>query len=170
VTSFLYKLPFLESSEGWIHTALADWQVGGIYTLESGSPFTINLSTDNANNGQPTPSQRPNYVCDPNDGPKTTAQWFTTSCFATPAPLAYGTAGRDTVIGPGTNNFDATFQKDFPIQETIKLQFRADIFDFFNHPNFKQPNRIFTATPSNFGTISGANDPRIMQFSLRLAF
>ena len=71
---------------------------------------------------------------------------------------------------PGLNNFDATFQKDFALQEGIQLQFRADMFDFFNHPNFKQPNRIFTATPSNFGTISGANDPQIMQFILRLAF
>ncbi|MGH9681184.1 MAG: hypothetical protein ACRD4Y_14650, partial [Candidatus Acidiferrales bacterium] len=93
-----------------------------------------------------------------------------TACFATPAPYTYGSAGRDIVFGPGTNNFDATFQKDFAIQENIKLQFRADMFDFFNRPNFKQPNRIFTANTSNFGTISGANDPRIMQFSLRLAF
>ena len=52
----------------------------------------------------------------------------------------------------------------------MQLQFRADIFDFFNHPNFNQPNRIFTATPSAFGSISSAQDPRIMQFSLRLAF
>ncbi|HVA95086.1 MAG TPA: carboxypeptidase regulatory-like domain-containing protein [Candidatus Dormibacteraeota bacterium] len=170
VSSFLYQLPLLKHSEGWIHAVLADWQVGGIYTLESGSPFTVNLSTDNANNGQPVQSQRPDYVCDPNNGPKTTAEWFTTSCFAMPAALAYGTAGRDTVTGPGLNNFDATFQKDFSLREGIQLQFRADMFNFFNHPNFKQPNRIFTETPSNFGTISGANDPRIMQFSLRLAF
>jgi len=172
VTNFLYQLPFLKSSEGWIHTAFAGWQVGGIYTLESGSPFTVNLSTDVANNGEPlsAPSQRPNLVCDPNNGPKTTAQWFTTTCFATPAQFTYGNAGRDIIIGPGTNNIDATFQKDFPIRESIKLQFRADMFDVLNHPNFKQPNRIFTATPSSFGTIPGANDPRIMQFSLRLAF
>jgi hypothetical protein len=170
VTSFLYELPFLRNSKGWMNAAFADWQVGGIWTLQSGSPFTINLSTDNANNGQPIPSQRPNQICDPNQGPKTTAQWFNTSCFAMPAPLAYGTAGRDTVVGPGTNNFDATVQKDFPFSESVKLQFRADMFNFFNHPNFKQPNRIFTATPSNFGTISAANDPRITQFSLRLSF
>jgi Carboxypeptidase regulatory-like domain len=172
VTSFLYQLPFLEDSEGWIHAAFADWQVGGIWTIESGSPFTVNLSTDVANNGEPlsAPSQRPNVVCDPNSGPKTTAQWFNTSCFATPAQYAYGNAGRDIVTGPGIENFDATFQKNFPIRETTQIQFRADIFDFFNHPNFNQPNRIFTATPSAFGSISSALDPRIMQFSLRLAF
>ncbi len=172
VTSFLYRLPFLQDSEGWIHTAFADWQAGGIWTIESGSPFTVNLSTDVANNGVPlsAPSQRPNLVCDPNSGPKTTAEWFNTSCFATPAAFTYGSAGRDIVTGPGIDNFDATFQKNFPFWESTQLQFRADIFDFLNHPNFNQPNRIFTATPSAFGSISSALDPRIMQFSLRLAF
>ncbi len=172
VTSFLYQLPFLSDSEGWIHAAFADWQVGGIWTLESGSPFTVNLSTDVANNGEPlsAPSQRPNLLCDPNNGPKTTAEWFDTSCFATPAQFTYGSAGRDIVIGPGINDFDATFQKNFPIRENMQLQFRADMFDFFNHPNFNQPNRIFTATASSFGSISSAQDPRIMQFSLRFAF
>jgi hypothetical protein len=172
VTSFLYQLPFLKSSEGWIHAAFADWQAGGIWTLESGSPFTVNLSTDVANNGEPlsAPSQRPNLICDPNKGPKTTAEWFNTACFVTPAPYTYGNAGRDIVIGPGTNDFDATLQKNFVFRESRQLQFRADIFNFFNHPNFNQPNRIFTTGPSNFGTISSANDPRIMQFSLRYAF
>ena len=170
VTSFLYQLPFLKDSEGWTHSALADWQIGGIYMLESGAPFTVNLSTDNANNGTPVPSQRPNLVCNPNGGPQTVQEWFNISCFQAPPLLAYGSAGRDIVFGPGINNFDVTFQKDFSIRENINMQFRADMFDFFNHPNFQQPNRIFTATSSNFGSISSANDPRIMQFSLRLAF
>jgi hypothetical protein len=170
LVSFLYQLPFLKQSEGWIHTVFADWQAGGIWTLESGSPFTVNLPFDNANNGTPVMSQRPDLICDPNNGPKTPAEWFDTSCFVTPPPLAYGNAGRDIVTGPGTNNFDATFQKEFPLRETMKLQFRADIFNFFNHPNFNQPNRIFTAASSNFGSISSAQDPRQMQFSLRLAF
>ena len=178
VTSFLYQLPFLNNSEGWMHAALADWQVGGIWTIESGSPFTVNLTSDTANNGEPTGSQpniseRPNLVCDPNSGPKTPAQWFNTSCFAAPAAYTYGNAGRDIVTGPGLNNFDATFQKNFAIREHVQLQFRADLFDFFNHPNFNQPNRFFqpsTATPFTFGTITSASDPRVVQFSLRLAF
>jgi hypothetical protein len=170
VASFLYELPFLKEANGWVRTAFAGWQVGGIWTIESGSPFTVNLSTDNANNGTPVQSQRPNLACNPNNGPKTTAQWFSTSCFVMPAPLAYGNSGRDNVIGPGIDDFDASFQKEFLIREGINLQFRAEMFDFFNHPNFNQPNRMFTATASNFGTISSAQDPRVMQLSLRLAF
>jgi hypothetical protein len=178
VTSFLYELPFLKNAEGWKHAALGGWRVGGIYTLESGSPFTVNLTSDVANNGEPTATQsniseRPNLICNPDIGPKTPAQWFNTSCFAAPAAFTYGNAGRDIVTGPGTNNFDATFQKNFAIRESVQLQFRADIFDFFNHPNFNQPNRFYqppTAQPFTFGTITSANDPRVTQFSLRLAF
>lgn len=170
VANFLYTIPAFKGSEGWLRTALAGWHIGGIWTLESGSPYTVNLPNDNANNGTPVPSQRPNLICDPNNGPKTVAQWFNTSCFVNPPALAYGNAGRDIVIGPGLNDFDATFQKEFRIHEHAQLQFRADIFDFFNHPNFNQPNRIFTANKSNFGTISSAQDPRVMELSVRLAF
>jgi len=174
VTNFLYRIPFLKNSEGWIHTAFGDWQVGGIWTLQSGAPFTVNLSTDVANNGEPlsAPSQRPNLVCNPNSGPKTTAEWFNTSCFVTPAPFTYGDAGRDIVTGPGLDDFDATLQKEFPVRENMNLQFRLDVFDFFNHPNFNAPvgaGRTYSASTS-FGAITSANDPRDMQFSLRLAF
>jgi hypothetical protein len=174
VTNFLYQIPFLKGSQGWMHTAFGDWQIGGIWTLQSGSPFTVNLSTDTANNGEPTsaPSQRPNLTCDPNSGPKTTAQWFNVSCFAVPAAFTYGNAGRDIVTGPGLDDFDATLQKEFPVRENMKLQFRLDVFDFFNHPNFNAPvgsGRTYSTT-SSFGQITSANDPRDMQFSLRLAF
>jgi hypothetical protein len=174
VSNFLYQIPFLKNSEGWIHTAFGEWQVGGIWTVQSGAPFTVNLSTDVANNGEPlsAPSQRPNLTCNPNNGPKTTAEWFNTSCFALPAPFTYGNAGRDIVIGPGLDDFDASIQKEFLVRENMRLQFRLDIFDFFNHPNFNAPvgaGRTFS-TSASFGSITSANDPRDMQFSLRLAF
>src|SRR5258708_36562254 len=97
------------------------WQVGGIYTLESGSPFTVNLTSDVANNGEPTATQsniseRPNLVCDPNNGPKTPAQWFNTTCFPAPAQFTYGNAARDIVIGPELNNLYATFEQKFAIR------------------------------------------------------
>jgi hypothetical protein len=174
VANFLYEIPFMKDSAGWVHAAFAAWQVGGIWTVQSGSPFTVNLSTDVANNGEPlsAPSQRPNLLCNPNKGPKTPAEWFNTACFAVPAAFTYGNARRDIVIGPGLDNFDATLQKSFPLSETMSLGFRLDIFDFFNHPNFNPPvgpGRTFS-TSSSFGAITSAQDPRDMQFSLRLAF
>jgi hypothetical protein len=174
VTNFLYQIPFLRNSQGWIHTAFSGWEVGGIWTLQSGAPFTVNLSTDVASNGEPlsAPSQRPNLTCNPNSGPKTTAKWFNTACFAMPNPFTYGNAGRDIVIGPGLDDFDAMLMNAFPLRENMKLQFRLDIFNFLNHPNFNAPvgaGRIFSAS-SSFGSITSAQDPRDMQFSLRLVF
>jgi len=67
-----------------------------------------------------------------------------TSCFVAPAQFTYGNAGRDIVIGPGLNNFDATFQKNFAIRERMQLQFRADMFDFFNHPNLNAPKQVLS--------------------------
>ncbi len=174
VTNFLYQIPLLKGSQGWMHVAFGGWQVGGVWTLQSGAPFTVNLPNDNANNGTPANSQRPNYVCDPNNGPKTPAEWFNTACFSQPAPFTYGTARRNSVVGPGLDNFDTTIQKGFPIRESMSLQFRLDIFDLFNHPNFSPPvgsGRTFsTAANSPFGSITSAQDPRDMQFSLRLVF
>jgi hypothetical protein len=89
-----------------------------------------------------------------------------------PAQYTYGNAGRDIVTGPGLDDFDATLQKEFPVRENMKLQFRMDVFDLFNHPNFNAPigaGRTYSTT-SSFGKITSANDPRDMQFSLRLAF
>lgn len=174
VTNFLYELPFLKSSKGWMHAAFAEWEMGGIWTAQSGSPFTVNLSTDVANNGEPltAPSQRPNLVCNPNNGPKTVTQWFNTSCFTMPAAFTYGNAGRDIVTGPGLDDFDGTLQKQFRIRESTSLQFRLDVFNFFNHPNFNAPvgaGRTFS-TAASFGAITNAQDPRDMQFSLRFVF
>jgi carboxypeptidase family protein len=185
VTNFLYLIPFPKGSQGWIHTAFGEWQAGGIWTLQSGAPFTVNMGTDIANNGEPlsAPSQRPNLTCNPNTGPKTTIEWFNTSCFETPAAFTYGNAGRDIVIGPGLDDFDATLQKQFPIRENMNLQFRLDMFDFFNHPNFNAPIGAGRTCPTgvtlsscqvpgntSFAAITSANDPRDMQFSLRLTF
>jgi hypothetical protein len=175
VTNFLYDLPVFRNSEGMVRAAFGGWQIGGIWTLQSGSPFTVNLSTDTANNGELTggnASQRPNLVCNPNSGPKTTAEWFNTACFTMPAAFNYGNAGRDIVTGPGLDDFDFTLQKQFVIRENMNLQFRWDVFDFLNHPNFNPPvgaGRTFSAAAS-FGSITSAQDPREMQFSLRLAF
>jgi hypothetical protein len=174
VTNFLYQIPLFQGAPGWMHTAFGGWQIGGIWSLQSGAPFTVNLANDNANNGTPVNSQRPNFVCDPNNGPKTTAEWFNTACFSQPAAFTYGTARRNSVVGPGLDDFDTTIQKGFPIRESMNLQFRLDIFDLFNHPNFNPPvgsGRTFsTAANSPFGSITSVQDPRDLQFSLRLVF
>ena len=71
-------------------------------------------------------------------------------------------------VGPGLRTWTSSFQKEATLRERLKLQFRCDVYNFFNHPNFDLPGRIFGA--SNFGVITSAEDPREFQFALKLMF
>jgi len=167
VVSFIYQLPLTSKTNGWIHALLGGWQAGGNFTAQSGAPFTVNIASDQANIGA-GPAQRPNIAGNPNGGPQNPQQWFNTSAFSLPALYALGNAPRNAVIGPGLQEFDLSLQKDIRLKEAIKLQFRAEAYNLFNHPNFNIPNR--TAFTSNFGSISSAQDSRQFQFALKLAF
>ena len=167
VVSFIYQLPLTSKTNGWIHALLGEWRAGGNFTAQSGAPFTVNISSDQANIGA-GPAQRPNIAGNPNEGPRNPQQWFNTSVFALPALYTFGNAPRNAVIGPGLQEFDLSLQKDIRLREATKLQFRAEAYNLFNHPNFNIPNRI--AFTSNFGSISSAQDSRQLQLALKLAF
>ncbi len=167
VVSFIYQLPFARKASGVLHAVLGDWQAGGNFTAQSGAPFTVNISSDQANIGS-GPAQRPNSAGNPNDGPKNPQEWFDTAVFSLPALYTFGTAPRNAVIGPGLLEFDLSLQKDIRLSEAVKLQFRTEAYNLFNHPNFNIPNR--TAFTANFGSISSAQDSRQLQFALKLLF
>ena len=90
------------------------------------------------------------------------------SVFSLPALYTFGNAPRNAAIGPGLQEFDLSLQKDIRLTEGTKLQFRAEAYNLFNHPNFNIPNR--TAFTANLGRISSAQDSRQFQLALRLAF
>ena len=167
VVSFIYQLPLTSKANGWIHALLGEWQAGGNLTAQSGAPFTVNISSDQANVGA-GPAQRPNIVGNPNHGPQNPQEWFDTTVFSLPALYTFGNAPRNAVIGPGLQEFDLSLQKDIRLKEATTLQFRAEAYNLFNHPNFNIPNR--TAFTANFGSISSAQDSRQLQFALKLAF
>jgi hypothetical protein len=139
----------------------------GNFTAQSGAPFTVNISSDQANIGA-GPAQRPDVSGDPNGGPKTPEQWFNTLVFSLPAIYTFGNAPRNAVIGPGLQEFDLSLQKNLQLTEAAKLQFRGEAYNLFNHPNFNIANR--TAFTANFGRISSAQDSRQIQFALKLLF
>jgi hypothetical protein len=167
IASGVYQLPFFDGAGGITEAALGGWRVNGIFTALSGPPFTVNLSVDRANVGA-GPAQRPDQTCDPNDGPKTTTQWFTTSCFALQAPFTFGNAPRNSVLGPGFAQMDFALAKTWRTGGSTELEFRWEVFNLFDRANFNLPNRIF-GNP-NFGRISSAKNPREMQFGVRFAF
>ena len=167
IASGVYQFPFFQGSGGVAEAVLGGWRANAIFTALSGSPFTVNLSVDRANIGA-GPAQRPNQTCDPNDGPKTSAQWFTTSCFALQPQFTFGDAPRNSVFGPGFANMDFVLAKTWRTGGGSELEFRWETFNLLNRANYNLPNRIF-GNP-NFGRISSAKNPREMQFGLRLTF
>lgn len=177
--SYTYALPFGKGREyladdGWLSTVLSGWETYGIVTLQSGRPFTVALlpEIDNSGTGRSIlgfgANDRPNLVVDPELSSPTTLQWFNTAAFAFPAPGTFGNAGRNILDGPGFQNVNMSLLKNTRLTERFNLQFRAEAFNLFNHPNFNLPDN-FLGSPT-FGRISSARDPRHIQFGLKLLF
>jgi hypothetical protein len=169
VTSFLWEIP--SPKKGWARLAIGGWQLNGIFTISSGSPFNVVSGQDRALTGGG--SQRPNLIRDPYLDPNRSrdaliAKYFNPAAYMLPAVGAFGNSGRNTLIGPGSYNADMSVFKMIPIRESLRLQFRAEFFNTLNNPNFANPNSNIGA--GTVGTILSASAPRILQFALRLAF
>ena len=112
---------------------------------------------------------RPNVIGDPNFDNPTPQAWWNRAAFQIPALGTYGNAGRNTLRGPSLVNLDFALFKNFPYGDNKELvQFRAEIFNLTNTPQFLLPNR--TVDNVAFGTVSRARDPRQIQLSLRMSF
>ncbi len=177
--SYGYDLPFGKgrtylAGDGVLPAILTGWQTFGIVTLQSGRPFTVALLSDidNSNTGRSTlgfgANDRPNVVGDADIPDRTTDRWFNTSAFAFPSFGSFGDAGRNTLDGPGFVNFNTSLMKTTKLREGLDLQFRAEAFNLFNHPNFNLPDN-FLGSPT-FGRILSAGSPRHIQFGLKLLF
>ena len=168
VASTTYELPFFSGSGGLTEGLLGGWRLNAVFFAQSGAPFTVNLGVDQANIGA-GPAQRPDQLTDPNlpASERTPDLWFDTSAFALPAQFTFGTALRNSVIGPGFANLDLGVAKTWTLAAT-RLELRWEVFNALNKVNFDLPNRIF-GTP-NFGRIFSAKTPREMQFGVKLTF
>jgi hypothetical protein len=170
--SAVYSLPTWKQS-GLARAVTKDWRLSAIYQAQSGFPFTVSVFGDTANAGTLLGENpiRANYTGQPvfGAGTHTADRWFNTAAFSTPAAFTFGNVGRNTVYGPGRQTLDLALQREFAVNETIKLQIRAEAFNALNHTNLGTPNR-FVNTPQ-FGTITEAATPgREIQFGLRVSF
>jgi hypothetical protein len=167
VLSYIYPLPFWQQAAGeWYKRALGGWQLSGITTLQSGRPLNLGIQGDRAGTG--TGGQRPDVTGDWKEGGKTRDRWFNTGAFALPALGTFGNLGRNVVIGPGTNNWDVSLQKLFRLDEQKSIEFRAEIYNAPHH--FSYFGVATTLGAANFGQVTSANDPRTLQFGLRVSF
>jgi hypothetical protein len=181
VASYLYDIPFLkDSSNAFLKYVVADWQVSGVTTVQSGSPVNVTLSTDRANIGI-TGQQRPDLVgavpdlnCQPNSAGANDVErrWlincFDSTAFALPAQFTFGNAGRNIVRGPKFVTTDLSLMKNIPLQGSVRIQVRLEIFNLFNTVNYGNPASSFGA--ANFGRITSAGDMRRMQLGAKLIF
>jgi hypothetical protein len=175
VTNAYYELPIFRQSR-W----LGGWSVDGIVILQKGVPIPIlNGSTSGDTNRDGHTTDRPAITGNPYIGGKSPADGFLNpasfSRYTCPATVNFGLfcdspTGRNTLIGPGFVNTDFGAAKKFRIREHSSLQFQANFFNLFNHPNFLVPvgNRFGNA--SQFGTSTSDFGPRITQLALRLDF
>jgi hypothetical protein len=172
VSSFLYDLPFGRgrrfgaNAPGIVNQIIGDWQINGIYQFQTGFPITILRSGDPLGVGT-NGAARPDQVCDPNlpRGDRTIQKFFATECFVATADR-FGTAGRATVIGPDINVLDLAVFKTFAVRNGVRLQFRGELFNALNHPNWNAPGR--TLGGSGFGEVTSARDPRIVQLGAKI--
>jgi len=194
--SYLYDLPFGTGQKwfntpGLINRVFGSWQTAGIATMQTGSPFTVNLEPS----GPATTSltafaypYRPDLVGDPNKaglvaanpGCSAPAQihtpnsWFNPCAFASPLNPLLGTAGRNMLIGPGLNNLDFSMLKEIPFRhEGRQLQLRFEFFNLLNIPHFDIPGDTF-GTPALSEVQSankyGTRPPRQIQLGLKYIF
>ncbi len=177
VTSFDYELPlgkghrFLNANRAADYV-IGGWHVGGILAFGSGFPFSPILSYDPSNTGsQGLP--RTNRVADGNYSPgrRSPNDWFDINAFPAPDGFAFGNSGRNVLDGPGSQVANLAFRKVFQAGERARVEFRAEMFNAFNHPNFAQPDNYIDDGPGSAGVITSVATPmRQVQFGLRVAF
>ena len=167
--SYSYDLPLGKGK------LLGGWQTFGIWTFQTGRPFTVALlpGLDNSNTGDSIlgfggANDRPNVLGPATLSNPTPNQWFNTQAFALPPFGTFGNAGRNILTGPGLQTINVSLVKNTHLSERANLQFRAEAFNLLNHTNLDLPN-IFFGTPA-FGSIQSAESPRRLQFGAKILF
>jgi len=170
--SWIYQAPKLHIIGRVGRQVISGWQLNGITTSRTGHSLNVLSGTDTNVDG--IAQDRPDVVGNPNiSGDRTRAQqiakFFDTTAFAKPAAgVLYGNAGRNVVTSPAAVSWNAAAMKEFAISERKKLQFRTDFFNLFNQVNLGNPN--VTLSNGNFGKITAAAAPRMLQFGLKLYY
>ena len=185
--SVIYELPFGKGKafgsdwNGAVNAILGNWEVTAIEKATTGFPVFVvadnNSGVNFENNGNSL--IRPNQVCNPVLSNPTISEWFNVNCFQNPPAGELGNASRTPVSGPGFVNTDFSAIKHFllPWREGMRLDFRAEVFNLLNHPQFGTPGltSICAACPllgaPGFGSIdTTVNNPRLVQIALKVLF
>jgi len=190
-----YDLPFGRSGTGnpYLRRAVGGWSVSAIVTLQTGLPFTPQLGYNPTGSGDTRnpvrPNRNPNYNGKLYTGGSTSqraAKYFDAAAFSAPAYGTVGNLGRDTLQSPGFANWDLSLLKNTQVSERLRVQFRAEAFNLFNHTNLLTPNPVvFSSGPTQgtaanqtapvvasptAGVITAAATSRQLQFGVKVLF
>ncbi|HTB20147.1 MAG TPA: carboxypeptidase-like regulatory domain-containing protein [Bryobacteraceae bacterium] len=182
--SVIYDLPLGKGRKwgnnwnGLANAIAGGWEVTLIEKATSGFPVFVidsdNSSGANLENANAESLIRPNQTCNPVLSHPTLAEWFNPGCFSQPAPGELGNANRTPLSGPDFVNTDFSIIKHFVPREGMRIDFRTEIFNLFNHPQFGSPGGNAAGADFNSPTFAvinyTVNNPRLVQFALKLAF
>lgn len=177
VSNFVYITPALTGHNGLLRQVAGSWEVSGIWTFQSGQPFTIKGGNGNNDSGSYQYGDRADSVAGQvpyfHRGKRSQwlAQYFNTAAFTHNALGTFGDIGKDTMTGPGLNYGDLNLAKNWRFRDNrYNLQFRCELYNAFNHPSFGLPGN--TVGTGNYGKIQniGNEPPRVIQLALKFAF
>ena len=175
-----YEFPFGEQRRflnrgGAAAKVIGNWQISGVTTVQSGGHLTAQVGGNQSNNNGSGvfSSERPDATGEPVSLPRserTTLDFFNTAAFALPASGQLGTAGRNTITGPGTVNFNMSLGRFFTFtrEKNMRARFSIDATNIFNHPNYT--GVATTINAQNFGWVTGVGAMRAITLSLRFNF
>jgi hypothetical protein len=188
VFNYIYDLPFGKDQRfggdlsGFWNQVVGNWQITGIVSAQTGNWFTatddlVNISNSDCG-GAVFNCARPNVVGNPNGPHCIPGTLFNTCAFVANTQFGtFGNAGRNTIRGPGLQNWDVSFIKQFPVREQMHFEFRAEFFNIWNHPNLTFADETTTNEnfsiergASQFGFATASRDPRLIQFALKFYF
>jgi hypothetical protein len=178
--NWLWDVPRTPWRGGPLNWIFNDWRLSGITSFVSGAPLGAGFTQVAATDITGTPSQAARIVVLDNPvlpkSERTFSRNFRTDVFAAPAVGTIGNAAKTLIRGPGINNWDIAILKSFPVREPLRLQFRCEIYNAFNHTQFQNLDTTarFDAqgrqVNARLGEFTSARPARIMQFALRLSF
>jgi outer membrane receptor protein involved in Fe transport len=173
IGSWVWELPFGRGQKwnienGFLNAVAGGWQVNGIANFRTGMPYTIFTANDIANVSTGNQRADSTGVAPRKLDPRTNNLYgLDVAAYSTPARGTYGNLARNTQPGFGVNNWDFSAIKNFaipPLGEQARLQLRFEWFNFFNHTQFFNPASTQNV-PSQFGIVTSAADPRILQIA-----
>lgn len=168
----VWSLPWFAHGNSIEKIALAGWQLGGLFTWDSGQPFSVGAPQGESftGNGTELADRVPNVpmtLSSNRSEQAKIAEYFNTAAFTVNAPGTFGNSGRNILTSPDYVDIDSSIMKDFHLTERWGLNARVDIFNLLNHTQFAPP--LSQLGPTN-GRLTQARDPRIMQGALKVVF